>query len=149
MKEKGILAEECCKKLESQVRVEVTMALKDVRVLIVDDEVFFRKVLRDILEKIGFTVVAEASDGREAVEQFRAQRPHVTIMDIYMPEKNGIEATKEMVALDKNANVLICSASDFDSDTQAALDVGARGILMKPFVPKEIYESIKKVLGGK
>ena len=125
------------------------MALKDVRILIVDDEVFFRKVLRDILEKIGFTVVAEAADGREAVEKFRVQRPHVTIMDIYMPEKNGIEATKEMVALDKNANVLICSASDFDSDTQAALDVGAKGILMKPFVPKEIYESIKKVLGGK
>ena len=125
------------------------MALKDVRVLIVDDEIFFRKVLRDILGKIGFTVVAEAADGNEAVEKFRTHRPHVTIMDIYMPEKNGIEATKEMIALDKNANVLICSASDFDSDTQAALDVGAKAILLKPFVPKEIYESVKLVLGGK
>jgi two-component system, chemotaxis family, chemotaxis protein CheY len=125
------------------------MALKDVRVLIVDDEVFFRKVLRDVIGKIGFTVVAEAANGIEAVQQFRAHRPHVTIMDIYMPEKNGIEATKEMIALDKNANVLICSASDYDSDTQAALDVGAKAILLKPFVPKEIYESVKKVLGGK
>ena len=125
------------------------MALKDVRVLIVDDEVFFRKVLRDILGKIGFTVVAEAANGDEAVAMFRAHRPHVTIMDIYMPEKNGIEATKEMLALDKKANVLICSASDYDSDTQAALDVGAKAILLKPFVPKEIYESVKMVLGGK
>jgi len=125
------------------------MALKDVRILIVDDEVFFRKVLRDILEKIGFTVVAEAADGSEAVAQFRAHRPHIIIMDIYMPEKNGIEATREMVALDKNANVLACSASDFDYDTQAALDAGAKVILLKPFVPKEVYESIKKVLGGK
>ena len=125
------------------------MALKDVRVLIVDDEEFFRKVLRDILGKIGFTVVAEAVDGSDAVEKFRAHRPHVTIMDIYMPEKNGIEATKEMLALDKKANVLICSASDFDSDTQAALDVGAKAILLKPFVPKEIYETVKIVLGGK
>ena len=125
------------------------MALKDVRVLIVDDEVFFRKVLRDIIGKIGFTVVAEAADGSEAVEMFRVHRPHVTIMDIYMPEKNGIDATKEMIALNKNANVLIASASDFDSDTEAALAVGAKGILMKPFVPKEIYESVKKVLGGK
>jgi len=125
------------------------MALKDVRVLIVDDEVFFRNVLRDIIGKIGFTIVAEAADGREAVEQFRAHRPHVTIMDIYMPEKNGIEATKEMIGLDPRANVLICSASDYDSDTQAALDVGAKAILMKPFVPREIYESVKKVLGGK
>ena len=125
------------------------MALKDVRVLIVDDEVFFRRVLRDVIGKIGFTIVAEAADGEEAVQQFRAHRPHVTIMDIYMPEKNGIEATKEMLALNKNANVLICSASDYDSDTQAALDVGAKGILKKPFVPREIYESVKKVLGGK
>ena len=125
------------------------MALKDVRVLIVDDEVFFRRVLLDILGKIGFTVVAEAADGDEAVEKFRLHRPHVTIMDIYMPEKNGIDATKEMIALDRNAKVLIASASDFDSDTQAALDAGAKAILMKPFVPKEIYESVKKVLGGR
>jgi two-component system, chemotaxis family, chemotaxis protein CheY len=125
------------------------MALKDVRILIVDDEVFFRKVLRDILGQIGFTVVAEAADGNEAIEMFRAHRPHVTIMDIYMPEKNGIDATKAMIALDKSAKVLICSASDFDSDTQAALDVGAKAILLKPFVPKEIYEAVKMVLGGK
>ena len=125
------------------------MALKDVRILIVDDEVFFRRVLRDIIGKIGFTIVAEAANGDEAVQMFRAHRPHVTIMDIYMPDKNGIEATKEMIALDKNANVLICSASDYDSDTQAALDVGAKAILKKPFVPKEIYEAVKHVLGGK
>jgi two-component system, chemotaxis family, chemotaxis protein CheY len=125
------------------------MALKDVRILIVDDEVFFRNVLRDILGKIGFTVVAEAADGNEAVEKFRTHRPHVTIMDIYMPGRNGIDATKSMIALDKNANVLICSASDFDSDTQTALEAGAKAILMKPFVPKEIYEAVKTVLGGK
>jgi len=125
------------------------MALKDVKVLVVDDEVFFRKVLRDILEKIGFTVVGEAGDGNEAVEKFRTLRPHVTIMDIYMPEKNGIDATKAMVALDKNARVLVASASDFDSDTQAALDAGAKAILMKPFVSKEIYDCIKKLLTGK
>ena len=125
------------------------MALKDVRILIVDDELFFRKVLREILETIGFSVVAEAADGNDAVEKFSTFRPHVTIMDIYMPEKNGIDATREMVSLDKHANVLVCSASVYDYDTQAALDAGARAILLKPFVPKEIYESIKRVLGGK
>ena len=125
------------------------MALKDIRVLIVDDEIFFRQVLRDILEKIGFTVVAEAADGGEAVEKFRSSRPHVVIMDIYMPEMNGIEATKKMIALNSNAKVLVCSASDYDSDTQAALDVGAKSVLMKPFVPKEIYEGIRKALTGK
>jgi len=125
------------------------MALKDIRVLIVDDEVFFRQVLRDVLEKIGFTVVAEAADGTEAVAKFRECRPHVIIMDIYMPEKSGIDATREMIAVDPNAKVLIASASAYDYDTQAALDVGAKAILMKPFVPKEVYESIRKALTGK
>jgi len=125
------------------------MALKDIRILIVDDEIFFRQVLRDLLGKIGFTVVGEAADGGEAVEKYRALRPHIVIMDIYMPDKNGIDATREMVAFDKNARVLVASASDFDSDTQAALDAGAKAILMKPFVPREVYDTIKKILTGK
>lgn len=125
------------------------MALSDIRILVVDDEIFFRKVLRDMLEKIGFTVVAEAADGREAVEQFRTHRPHVVIMDIYMPDKNGIEATREMIAISKNAKVLIGSASDMDYDNQAALDAGASAIVKKPFAPKEVYEAIRKALTGK
>jgi two-component system chemotaxis response regulator CheY len=125
------------------------MALKDVKVLIVDDELFFRQVLRDMLEKIGFTVVAEAADGQEAVEKYLSHRPHVTIMDIYMPEKNGIEATKEILAVNKNAKVLVCSASGNESDTQAAMDIGATATVLKPFAPKEIYESIRKALTGK
>ncbi|WP_129126542.1 response regulator [Geomonas oryzae] len=125
------------------------MALKDVRILIVDDELFFRQVLRAVLEQIGFTVVGEAATGDEALKQYQVLRPHIVIMDIYMPDKNGIDATKELVAIDPNARVLVASASDFDSDIQAALDAGAKGNLMKPFVPKEIYETIRKVLTGK
>lgn len=125
------------------------MALKDINILIVDDEIFFRQVLRDLLGKIGFNVVGEAGDGGEAVEKYRALRPHIVIMDIYMPDKNGIDATREMTALDANARVLVASASDFDSDTQAALDAGAKAILMKPFVPREVYDTIRKVLTGK
>jgi len=125
------------------------MALKDIRILIVDDELFFRQVLREILEKIGFTVVAEATDGNDAVRKFREHRPHLTIMDIYMPDKNGIDATREMITIDSNAKVLVCSASDYDCDTRAALDAGAKASLLKPFVPKEVFEGIKKVLTGK
>jgi two-component system, chemotaxis family, chemotaxis protein CheY len=132
-----------------QAAAELAMALKEIRVLIVDDELFFRKVLRDMLTKIGFTVVAEAADGKEAVRQFATHRPNVTLMDIYMPEQSGIEATKEILAINKNAKIIICSASDADYDTQAALDAGAKSILMKPFVAKEVYESIRKVLTGK
>lgn len=125
------------------------MALKDVRILIVDDEAFYRSSLRDILTRIGFTVVAEAADGREAVRMYLTHRPHVTIMDVYMPEKNGIDATRELIAIDKNARVLTSSASDCPSDTQAVLKVGAKAVVKKPFEPRELYESIKTVLGGK
>ncbi|GFO62302.1 response regulator [Geomonas paludis] len=124
------------------------MALKDVRILIVDDEKFYRDSLRDILGRIGFTVVAEAADGIEAVRMFLTHRPHIVIMDVYMPVKNGIDATREMVALNKNANVLTSSASDCPSDTNAVLKVGAKAILKKPFEPREIYDTIKQVLGG-
>lgn len=125
------------------------MALKDVRILIVDDEAFYRDSLREMLGKIGFTVVAEAADGREAVRMYLAHRPHIVIMDVYMPGKNGIDATREMIALDKNANVLTSSASDCPSDTQAVLKVGAKAIVKKPFEPREIYDCIKTVLCGK
>ncbi len=125
------------------------MALKDVRILIVDDESFFRDSLRETLERIGFTVVGEAVDGRQAVRQYLTHRPNITIMDVYMPEKNGIDATREIIAIDRGANVLTSSASDCASDTQAVLKVGAKGVLKKPFEAREIYDTIKTVLCGR
>lgn len=125
------------------------MALKDVRILIVDDEPFFRDSLREIIGKIGFTVIAEAGNGREAVRMFLTHRPHVTIMDLYMPEKNGIDATREIMALDTRANVLTSSASDCPSDTNAVLKVGAKGIIKKPFEAREIYDTVKALLCAK
>ena len=89
-------------------------------VLVVDDELFFRGLLRDILEKNGYSVIAEASDGIDAVAQFRLHRPDLTIMDIFMPEGNGIESTREIRALDRNARVLICSGVGYDDDIDAA-----------------------------
>ncbi|MCM0084133.1 response regulator [Geomonas sp. Red32] len=122
------------------------MALKDVRVLIVDDEAFFRSSLRQTIDAIGFTVVAEAADGRDAVRQYLAHRPHITIMDLYMPEKNGIDATREIMALDKNANIITSSASDCASDTDAVVKVGAKAVVKKPFEAREIYQAVRTLL---
>ena len=72
-------------------------------VMIVDDELFFRTLLREILEKQGMIVVAEAVNGRDAVEKYRQHRPDVTIMDIVMPEMHGIDATREIIAADAHA----------------------------------------------
>ncbi len=116
--------------------------------MIADDELFFRKMLRDILSKEGFTIVAEASDGDEAVAQYRRHRPQITIMDIFMPEKNGIAAIKEIRAFDKDAKVLIYTGIGFDEDVEVALQAGAKEVVLKSFSPEEVIEVVNKVLAG-
>ena len=118
----------------------------DKTVMIVDDELFFREVFRDLLMKEGFTVVAEATNGIEAVEKYQKHFPKITIMDIYMPGKNGIDATREIVSFDKNAKVLICSTIGYDEDVNAAINVGALDVIYKPIMPEEVIASINKVL---
>ena len=117
-------------------------------IMIVDDELFFRELLRDMLEKEGFTIIAEATDGADAVAKYRELRPEITIMDIFMPGQNGIDATREIVSFDEKARVLICSGVGYDDDIEAATQAGARGIIFKPFFPAEVMETIAKVMEG-
>jgi two-component system, chemotaxis family, chemotaxis protein CheY len=118
-------------------------------VLLVDDEIFFRKLLRDILEEAGFRVIAEAADGIEAVKKFSLHRPDISLIDIYMPEKSGIDATKEILSMDRNAKVLICSGLGYDEDAALSLEIGARAVIQKPFIRNEVLEIIAGVLAGK
>lgn len=115
-------------------------------VLIVDDEQFFRLVLRKMLEDAGFTVVAEATDGDDAVIKFKEFAPTLTFMDIYMPNKNGIEALREIISLDSAAKILICSGTGYDDDIAAALQSGARGVIFKPFYDQEVLDTVRNVL---
>ena len=111
-------------------------------IMIVEDELFFRELLRDILEKADYTVVAEAADGIEALEKYRQLRPDIIIMDIFMPGKNGIEATQEIISFDANAKVFMCSGVGYDEHVEAALQAGAKGVILKPFFPEEILQVI-------
>lgn len=117
-------------------------------VMIVDDEIFFRGLLRDILTKDGLQVVAEAANGADAVALYRQHSPAIVLMDIYMPEKNGIDATREIMALDPGARILICSGVGYDQDLEAALQQGARGVIYKPFFDEEVLDIIRKTLAG-
>jgi two-component system chemotaxis response regulator CheY len=117
-------------------------------IMIVDDELYFRTLLRDILEAEGFPIVAEATDGNDAVEKYRQFHPQVTIMDIFMPGKHGIDATKEIIAFDGQAKILICSGVGFDDDVVAARAAGAGAVILKPFIPAEVKEAINSVLGS-
>ncbi len=115
------------------------------RVMIVDDALFMRNMLRGILEEDGYEVVAEAADGGEAVITYRDVRPDIVTLDIIMPVKNGIEALREIMAMDPNARVVICSAVGQESLVQKAQDVGARDFILKPFNPDRVKEVIRRI----
>lgn len=117
-----------------------------VTVMIVDDELFFREMLRDVMVSGGFQVVAEAADGVEAVEMYRRLRPRITIMDIFMPELNGIDAIKEIVKFDPDAKILIYTGMGFDDDAAVALQAGAKEVVLKTFLPEEVTAVINRVL---
>jgi two-component system, chemotaxis family, chemotaxis protein CheY len=124
--------------------VEEVMSL---RILIVDDALFMRTLLRGILEDEGWEVVGEASDGAEAVEKYQELRPDVTTMDIVMPKKSGIEALTEITRLDRNAKVVMCTAMGQESLVDEAKRAGARGYIIKPFDPQRVKSIISKVAG--
>lgn len=119
----------------------------DIKVMIVDDSLFMRKMLRGILEEDGYQVIAEAADGIEAVAKYQEFRPDITTMDIVMPTKNGIEALTEIMALDGKAKVVMCSAIGQEALTQTAHAAGAKDFILKPFNPERVKEVIKRIAG--
>lgn len=118
------------------------------KILVVDDALFMRRMLRGILEQEGHTVVAEASDGEEAVARFREYAPDVTLMDIIMPHKNGIEALREITAFNPQARVVMCSAMGQEQLLRAAEAAGSRGFILKPFDPEQVKEMVRSVASG-
>jgi two-component system chemotaxis response regulator CheY len=117
------------------------------KVLIVDDAVFMRNMIRDIFTSSGFQVVGEAANGLEAVEKFRELRPDLTTMDIVMPFKSGIEATREIVKVDPRAVVIMCSALGQEALVMEAIEAGASDFIVKPFKSEDVIAVVKKVLG--
>jgi two-component system chemotaxis response regulator CheY len=117
------------------------------RVLVVDDAIFMRNKIKSILEEAGYEIIGEASNGREAVERFQVLKPDVTLMDVVMPFKTGIEATKEILKLDGRAIVIMCSALGQESLVLQAIEAGAVDYLIKPFRPEDVLEVVGKALG--
>lgn len=116
------------------------------RVLIVDDAMFMRRMLSDILEKGGHTVCGEASTGKEAVEQYQEVKPDLVTMDIIMPDMSGIEAVKEIRKLDNDAKILMVSAMGQQALVLEAVQAGALDYVVKPFQPSRVLESIDRII---
>lgn len=117
------------------------------RVLVVDDTVFTRSLIREIFSAAGFEVVGEAANGVEAVERFRELKPDLVTMDIVMPFKSGIEATREIVREDRSAVVVMCSALGQESLVMEAIEAGATDFIVKPFHGDEVLRTAFKLLG--
>ena len=117
------------------------------KILIVDDAAFMRMMIKDILTKNGYEVVAEAANGVQAVELYKTHQPDLVTMDITMPDMDGIEAVKQIKAFDPNAKIIMCSAMGQQSMVMDAIRAGAKDFIVKPFQAERVLEAIKKVLG--
>lgn len=121
-----------------------------IRLLTVDDHPIYRGGLAALIAAYpDFTLVAEAVNGREAVELFRQHRPDVTLMDLSMPVMSGVEAIKAIMAEFPDARIIVLTTWDGDADIHRALEAGARGYLLKDVVSEEVANSIRQVHAGR
>jgi two-component system chemotaxis response regulator CheY len=118
------------------------------RVLIVDDAAFMRMMIKDILGKNGYEIAGEAGDGTQAIEKYRELQPDLVTMDITMPEKDGIQALKDILAADSQAKIIMCSAMGQQTMVIEAIQAGAKDFVVKPFQADRVLEAVRKVLGG-
>jgi two-component system chemotaxis response regulator CheY len=118
-----------------------------VRYLVVDDSVFARKNLTRMIETFGGTVAGEAGDGCTAITEYDRTKPDMVLMDITMPQMEGIEAAERIVRQHPDARIVMVSSVGYQENIVAALQKGARHFVQKPVKPEVLYEVIKYVLG--
>ena len=116
-------------------------------VLVVDDTAFMRLSIKQILEKNGHKMIAEAADGKEAILKYTEYKPDVTILDITMPEMSGLDALAHLKENDPNAKVVICSALGQQEQLAKAIELGAKDFIVKPFEQGRMIAALNKVLG--
>ena len=116
-------------------------------ILICDDAAFMRMMIKDILGKNGYNVVGEAENGLKAVEKYAELTPDLVLMDITMPEMDGIAALKKIKSNDPNAVVIMCSAMGQQAMVIESIQAGAKDFIVKPFQAERVIEAVKKVIG--
>ena len=117
------------------------------KILLVDDAAFMRKVIKDTLSKAGYTDLHEAVDGADAVEKYNSLKPDLVLMDITMPNMDGLEALKAIRAADGNANVVMCSAMGQETMVIDAIRSGAKDFIVKPFKAERVLKTVTSIVG--
>jgi two-component system chemotaxis response regulator CheY len=115
-------------------------------VLICDDAVVMRMMIKAILTKAGYEVVGEAQNGAVAVEMYRELEPALVTMDMIMPELDGINAVKQIIASDPGARIVMCTSMGQQQLVVDAIKAGAKGFVTKPFQPPKLLEAVEKAL---
>ena len=116
-------------------------------ILICDDAAFMRMMIKDILTKNGYNIAGEAENGAKAVEKYAELKPDLVLMDITMPEMDGIEALKKIKEADSSALVIMCSAMGQQAMVIESIQAGAKDFIVKPFQADRVIEAVKKVVG--
>ena len=116
-------------------------------ILICDDAAFMRMMIKDIVSKNGYNVAGEAENGAKAVEKYAELKPDLVLMDITMPEMDGIQALKKIKESDPSALVIMCSAMGQQAMVIESIQAGAKDFIVKPFQADRVIEAVKKVVG--
>ena len=116
------------------------------KILIVDDTLFMRTLLKNILFSGGHAIVGEAGDGEDGVAKYKELKPDLVTMDIVMPKLNGIEALKAIKEFDPAAKIVMCTAVGQEQMVKLAIKSGAKGYIIKPFQAPKVLEEVKNVL---
>ena len=117
------------------------------KIMICDDAAFMRMMIKDILTKNGYKIAAEAENGAVAVGKDPETKPDLVLMDITMPDMDGIQALKKIREIDSSANVIMCSAMGQQAMVIEAIQSGAKDFIVKPFQAERVLEAVKKVVG--
>jgi two-component system chemotaxis response regulator CheY len=118
------------------------------KILIVDDTLFMRTLLKNILFSGGHAIVGEAGDGEDGVAKYKELKPDLVTMDIVMPKLNGIEALKAIREFDPAAKIVMCTAVGQEQMVKLAIKSGAKGYIIKPFQAPKVLEEVKNVLAS-
>ena len=116
-------------------------------ILICDDAAFMRMMIKDILSKNGYVIAGEAENGLKAVEKYRELKPDLVMMDITMPEMDGIQALKKIKEEDPSATIIMCSAMGQQAMVIESIQSGAKDFIVKPFDKDRVLEAVKKAVG--
>lgn len=117
------------------------------KIMLVDDAAFMRMMIKDTLQKNGYTEIIEAGNGEQAVNTYVTEKPDLILMDITMPVMDGLEALRKLKEMDSSVKVVMCSAMGQETMVVDALKLGAKDFIVKPFKPDRIMKTVNSILG--